>query len=113
MTTDIFNKVIDDQIEKCRSVLIGKAKEYADNENDDRLHNFKNAGGMMSESPRSALAGMMAKHTISIYDMCKSDDDFSIAQWEEKIGDHINYLLLLKAVVVEEKLEKHGGLNNE
>ena len=110
MKTDIFNKVIDDQIEKCHNVLVGKAKEYADNENDDRLHNFKNAGGMMSESPRSALAGMMAKHTISIYDMCKSQENYPIALWEEKITDHINYLLLLKAVVVEEKLEQNGGV---
>lgn len=113
MTTDIFNRVIKEQIEKCLNVLVGKAQEYADNENDDRLHNFKCAAGLTGETPQAALAGMMLKHTVSIYDMCKSKDDFPISLWEEKIGDHINYLLLLKAVVVEEKLEKHGGIPNE
>lgn len=50
-----------------------------------------------------ALAGMMAKHIISIYDMCFSEQaayDQSI--WNEKITDTLNYLFLLNALVREE-----------
>lgn len=101
MNSEWFEKVIKEQIKTCEDVLIGKAKEYATD--DDRLHNFKNAAGMMSCDPKEALAGMMAKHTISVYDMCRSGNDYSIELWNEKITDHINYLLLLKAVVTEEK----------
>ena len=101
MNSEWFEKVIKEQIKTCEDVLIGKAKEYATD--DDRLHNFKNAAGMMSCDPKEALAGMMAKHTISVYDMCRSGKDYPIELWNEKITDHINYLLLLKAVVEEEK----------
>ena len=100
MNSEWFEKVIKEQIKTCEDVLIGKAKEYATD--DDRLHNFKNAAGMMSCDPKEALAGMMAKHTISVYDMCRSGKDYPIELWNEKITDHINYLLLLKAVVEEE-----------
>ena len=48
-----------------------------------------------------ALAGMMAKHTVSIYDMCRSGEEYPLWLWEEKITDHLNYLFLLNAVVRE------------
>lgn len=105
MNSQHFEAVVEEQIRICKDVLIGKAKEYA--QDDDRLHNFKNAAGMMGCDPKEALAGMMAKHTISIYDMCRDGEEHSIGLWTEKITDHINYLLLLKAIVMEEK--KKGG----
>lgn len=109
MNSEWFEKVVKEQIKTCEDVLIGKAKEYATD--DDRLHNFKNAAGMMSCDPKEALAGMMAKHTISVYDMCRSGKDYPIELWNEKITDHINYLLLLKAVVEEDHW--HETLGNE
>lgn len=45
---------------------------------------------------------MMAKHTVSIYDMCNSGLKYPIELWNEKITDHINYLLLLRAIIEEE-----------
>lgn len=109
MNSEWFEKVIKEQIKICEDVLIGKAKEYATD--DDRLHNFKNAAGMMSCDTKNALAGMMAKHTISVYDMCRSGKDYPIELWNEKITDHINYLLLLKAIVEEDYW--HETLGNE
>ena len=48
------------------------------------------------------LAGMMAKHIISLYDMCFDDvGSYDMDTWEEKITDSLNYLFLLKAVVKE------------
>lgn len=99
MTTERFNDVIELQMKRCTDILCKKAEEYATS---DRLHNFKNAAGMQSCDPKEALAGMMAKHTISIYDMCRSGRIFPMELWDEKITDHINYLLLLKALVVED-----------
>ena len=100
MKTEQFEIIVQEQIARCTSVLIDKAKEYA---TADKLHNFKVAAQLQGITPRQALAGMMAKHTVSIYDMCVSHDDFSTDMWNEKITDHINYLLLLRAVVEEEK----------
>lgn len=100
MKTEQFEKIVQEQINRCTSVLIDKAKEYA---TADRLHNFKVAAEMQDCTPRHALAGMMAKHTVSVYDMCNSGNDYPMELWDEKITDHINYLLLLRAVVEEEK----------
>ena len=100
MTSETFESICEEQMNICRGVLFNKAKEYA--QNDDRLHNFCSAAGMTGDSMQSALSGMMLKHTISVYDMCRSRDTYPLDLWTEKITDHINYLLLLKAVVVEE-----------
>lgn len=100
MKTEQFEKIVQEQINRCTSVLIDKAKEYA---TADKLHNFKVAAQLQGITPRQALTGMMAKHTVSVYDMCNSGNDYPMELWDEKITDHINYLLLLRAVVEEEK----------
>lgn len=98
MTTEVFNELIEKQMETCKSVLIKKADEYATT---DRLHNFKVAAAVQGISPMEALAGMMAKHTVSVYDMASTNSDAPLELWNEKITDHINYLLLLWAMVNE------------
>ncbi len=95
-----FNDIVGKQIAICQETLGLKAEEYATGT--DRLHNFRVAAALEGESLRKSLTGMMAKHTVSIYDMCSTDDAYSLPAWEEKIKDHINYLLLLRAVIQEE-----------
>ena len=101
MTHEAFERVLQEQLSLCTDILCRKSKEYSSRE--DKLHNFKNAAGLQGVTQIQALSGMMAKHTISIYDMCMSDKAFPVELWEEKITDSINYLLLLKAAVVEEQ----------
>lgn len=95
-----FIKVIAEQSRRCEDMLVKKQGEYAGPI--DVLHNFKSAAQLHSSSQLSALAGMMAKHTVSIYDMCASEEQFAKEIWDEKITDHINYLFLLSCVVAEE-----------
>lgn len=106
MTNDNFNKLVNDQLEYCKALLCKKGKEY-DSDSDDRFHAFKVAAELQHETPRQALAGMMAKHTTSIYDLIRSGSP-DMAIWEEKITDHINYLLLLKGLIMDE----YGGQND-
>lgn len=101
MTHETFESVMQEQLTLCTDILCKKSKEYSSQE--DKLHNFKNAAGLQGVTQIQALSGMMAKHTISIYDMCMSDKAFPVELWEEKITDSINYLLLLKAAVIEEQ----------
>lgn len=100
MKIDKFEKIVDNQIYYCRHLLVDKGKEYAGG--DDRLNAFKVAAKLQNISAKEALCGMMAKHTFSIYEMCFDKRNYSIDKWTEKITDHINYLLLLKAIVEEE-----------
>ena len=98
MKTEEFNKIMNWHIEHCKATLNNKATEYATG---DRLHNFKIAAEIQNTTAVQALAGMMAKHTVSIYDMCR-DGCNDLDMWSEKITDHINYLLLLAALVRED-----------
>ena len=101
MNTNDFNAIIREQIDRCENTLCKKAEEYATT---DRLHNFKAAAGLQDCLPTTALAGMMCKHTVSVYDMIRgleSGEEYPLDMWNEKIGDSINYLLLLSALVRE------------
>jgi len=98
VSAERFAEIVDEMLARCRGVLTAKAKEYA---TEDRLHNFRIAAKLQGITERQALAGMMSKHTVSVYDMCRSGD-YPIELWDEKITDSINYLLLLRALVIEQ-----------
>lgn len=95
-----FDKSICDRLTFCRELLSQKSEEYAA-DNYDRFHTFKTAAKLENITPTQALAGMMAKHTVSVYDMCDDPGKYSLEKWSEKITDHINYLLILDAMVKE------------
>jgi len=106
MNHETFNAFVKEQLSACEDMLCKKAVEYA---TEDRLHQFKVAAELQNCTPEQALAGMMGKHTVSIYDMCNGHGKVdSLACWTEKITDHINYLLLLKAVVIEQQNRKES-----
>lgn len=113
MNTKRFDEIIERRIQRCRDVLYVKANEYA---TEDRLHNFKVAAELQHCTPITALAGMMAKHTVSVYDLIQRQEQglaVPIEMWDEKIGDHINYLLLLSALVQEKEDEETEGAAEE
>lgn len=69
MTQTEFYLTFEQQVQRCEETLLNKAKEYTGN-SPDRLSAFKTAAALQECTPERALAGMMAKHIISIYDMC-------------------------------------------
>ena len=113
MIINEFNDVVIGQMERCKMLLITKGNEYApeamSNVEIDRLAHFKKAATLMSTTPQIALMGMLVKHYISIMDMCLDEGDYLIEQWDEKITDSINYLLILRAIVEEAQHEKDRG----
>lgn len=100
MTSEVFNNHLQHMQEVTVETLLNKAKEYATD--GDRLHNFKVAADVQGISPTAALAGMVAKHTVSVYDMIGTGNVYPLELWEEKIKDSINYLFLLWALLNEE-----------
>lgn len=99
MNSEQFEKIFDEVVDNCRSTLLVKASEYATDK--DRLHNFHKAAALMGGTPEQALWGFLVKHLVSISDMVESSYAFPEAVWEEKIGDALNYLILLRAMVKE------------
>ena len=110
MILNVFNDVVISQTERCKSILIAKGNEYvpkATNSSDvDRLSHFKKAAVLMNSTPKAVLMGMLSKHLVSVSDMCMDDKDYSKEQWDEKITDSINYLLILRALIEEEMNEE-------
>ena len=96
-----FTDVVESRIEKTRKVLIKKEEEYA--RSDDRYHNFKVAGRVLDCSPERALLGMLIKHFVSVVDIIDSLDNYDkplvLHVVDEKIGDSINYLILLEGML--------------
>lgn len=101
ITQKEVNAVFDGQVALCREILQKKTKEYTGGDT-DRLGAFKAAAALQHTTPERALAGMLAKHIVSLYDMCFDDGmSFDAGTWDEKITDSLNYLFLLKAIVKE------------
>lgn len=102
MNIDTFNQVIQEQLATCANLLVSKGDEYVPDDEGDRLSAFKKAAAIINGTPKEALLGMLAKHLVSVSDMCSDGRTYTRERWTEKITDSINYLLLLKALVEEE-----------
>lgn len=105
-----FDKLLKEILKRTTNVLSTKSDEYSTDV--DKLHNFKRAGAMLNCTPEKALIGMWTKHIISILDIVdrieRNEHDETQAEvhaLEEKIGDAINYLILLEALI-KERYEK-------
>ena len=99
MNNDEFERVAQHLLGKAHNIMFKRAMTYS-NET-DRLANFRHAAGLTGRNMQQVLAGFMLKHTVSLYDMIETGYDYPLDQWEEKIIDHINYLLLLRAILEE------------
>lgn len=99
MRSEEFAEIVDQQLDRVSATLGIKTGEYATE--DDQLHNTRIVAILMGESLPEAVIGQMAKHTASIYTMVKSGKKFPVEKWDEKITDHIVWLILLKAALTE------------
>ncbi len=108
MKTERFELLMYRRRDRIVQILGAKAKEYATGE--DRLHNFKVAARMAGVTPEEALMGMDLKHRVCIEDMVKGRIPLTREMIDEKLGDHINYMVLLEALLIE-RLE--DGVDNQ
>lgn len=111
MTTEEFNAVINRRISLINQVMMQKNKEYATDF--DKFHNFKSSTGISFHSaPEKVAWEFMTKHLQSIKDMLNHvevggyNGHPSEAYIEEKIGDAINYLILIEGMLKERINEK-------
>lgn len=116
MRTERFNSIIEAATDRSLNMLARKNDAYSGNADydvesqakDDRLRGIKTIASISGVTPWAALRGVMAKHTMSVYDLISDADLGEVADlgiWQEKISDHINYLLMLEALVFEHQDE--------
>lgn len=102
----LFSQTVSDRLKRITATLAQKGEEYATN--DDRFHNFNCAAKRMSISRgeyfsrEDAISWFALKHSVSIDDIVNKTNQGILvtnAMIEEKIGDAINYLILLEAAL--------------
>jgi hypothetical protein len=87
------------------STLADKSGDYSNDS--DRLWNFNQAAQFLGKTPEQALYGMMLKHVVSVTDIIFGHKkSYSREYLDEKLGDWINYLILLEAVLVDRLNQK-------
>lgn len=89
-------------LERCWNVLFSKSKEYASDV--DRLANFKQPVSMMDSNPAEVCLWYDMKHVASLSKIVREIKDGQLPtqeMLEEKIGDYLNYGLLLYACIME------------
>ena len=107
MDHETFKRIITQMQEDSLATLLEKNSGYS---NADPLHNFHQAAKLKGETTLKAIGGMMAKHTVSIYDLINQASEEYIPEevWFEKIQDHMNYLLFLWAAVEETEIDRNS-----
>ena len=109
MNAKDFDEIVAARMAWCSKTLCAKGDEYA--RYGDRLWNFKAAGRKRNQHPAQALAGMEVKHDVSVDDIIDGLARGIVPPKElvaEKIGDSINYLLLLEGLIEEERQRREG-----
>lgn len=107
MNNNEFKKIVDNRLETCKATLGTKAIEYATDSN--RLHNFEEAAHLRKTTKSDACLWFALKHIISVVDMVESVSSNGSVTKEyvaEKIGDTINYMLLLESCISQEMEDK-------
>ena len=113
MNPQEFDRIMDERITQCVATLSTKEGEYS--QGGDRFHNFKRAAEIVGSTPERALIGMANKHLVSVLDIIDNLDRGYLAEkalWNEKIGDLLNYLLLLDGMLQERYGRGYSATDN-
>lgn len=97
-----FKKHVLSRLKEVQQVLVIKGEEYA--KDSDRLKNFKDAAEFNECTEETVLWGYVTKHIVALKDFIQDLENgksATQAQWEEKFGDIINYMLILETLLIE------------
>lgn len=97
-----FKRLLNEIIEEIENRLDLKGEQYAGNQ--DKLYNFKEIAKIESKTPLSALITLFNKHYVVIKDWFLNGITPSYQEYNERIIDCINYLILAK-LLLDEKYE--------
>lgn len=105
INSDDLNNIMTETFNKCSNLLNKKSEEYNKKIN-NRLDCFTQGAGLTGEHPAKIVTEFMLKHVISIYQMINSIYEYDMSKWDEKIIDNINYLILLRAALIDSYYER-------
>lgn len=102
-----FNDIVVDRIKAIVETLGQKQAEYV-LDGKDVFHNFNESAKLAGDAlgggyPTNAdeAAAFMRKHIVSVFDLINCADMRTFDRINEKIGDAINYLILIEGMLKE------------
>lgn len=113
MSEKEFEEILAERLDKIRNVLGTKAKEYV--RNGDRLHNFNVGAQLEGISRERVIHSFMLKHYISYLDMLNDIDKGIMpteAYVDEKLGDLINYMIIMEQSI-KNKIKSKEAISEE
>jgi len=108
MTNDRFYKLMAETFDSALKIAKSKGQDYTVG-NPDALWNFKEAGRDIELSPEKALYIGMNKHYKAIVNYIKTGGQSESEPIDERIKDCINYLVLLRGLIVEKRESNPHG----
>lgn len=102
MVQEDFDVIVNKRLAECKKVLTARSGMYASKK--DRLHNFKLGAALIRQTPEQYAMALATKHIVAITDKLVNKEVMTAAFVAEKMGDVINYMMLLEALN-EEKIK--------
>jgi hypothetical protein len=99
------------RMQKCLEVFERKYVEYSKhngNTDDDYFYAFKSIGNLLKENPEKVAFMYMMKHFQSFIDIIYHNHNVSEEVFDEKVGDLLNYILIINGI----KKEQYAKLKN-
>jgi len=96
MIQEDFDILVNKRLAECKKTLTAKTGIYASKK--DRLHNFKIGAALVRQTPEQYAMALATKHIVAIADKLVNKEVMSPDFVIEKMGDVINYMLLIEAL---------------
>lgn len=102
MSNKEFHELMVNTFEKCQAIARSKGEDYTKGSK-DALANFKEGGIDINIDPKKVAWIFMNKHYQAITNYVKTGGQSESEPIDERIKDMINYLVLMYALIVEER----------
>ena len=102
MTHTDFNRIVEEFLAKTKATLMKKEDEYSLGK--DRFAFFKREAQIADVTPEKALYFCMLKHLTSFIDMINTGDKYPQELWFDKLGDIVNYCILLYGLLEDDSM---------
>lgn len=93
MSPEVFKNICDNVHEDVVNLLNSKSREYGPGS--DRFEHNKKLAKLLSVNPIFATVCEASKHYITICDMAKDPDKFTVETWNGRLYDMIAYLYII------------------
>lgn len=107
MKQEDFKKILKNRFVKINNTLNKKSDEYVDKIIDNVFSTFERAAEINRNTKERILLGFVVKQLVCVINMVEDKLEPTEYLINEKIGDIINYFIILEAMFIDRLNKKH------